>query len=259
MPAGFHWPLGIAVGDDGLAYVADGFAFYVLHKGGRLQCLQKVHDKGSPHGMRSVAAAGGRSFIVTTWDGRVCHYRPWAKEYDVVAEGLDELYGVAVARDGAAVVAEYGAGRVVSAKAGNVTVLATGLRGPKDVALTSDGACLVSETQAGRVVKITGNRTEIVVDGLQEPHGVAVKGETVYIADAKAQQVVAYDMQSRMRRVVAANLPIGAPPGVVPKRLRGVRWFCGPMGPFAGLDIAADGTIYLSADADGSLLALRPQ
>jgi sugar lactone lactonase YvrE len=259
LPAGFHWPLGITVGDDGLPYVADGFAFYVLHKDGRLQCLQKVHDKGSPHGMRGVTAAGARNFIVTTWDGKIAHYRPWEKEYDVIAEGLDELYGVALAPSGAAVAAEYGAGRVVYAKSGSVAVLATGLHGPKDVAVTADGACLVSESAAGRIVKIAGNRVETVVDGLMEPHGIAVEGDTLYIADAKAQQVIAYDLPSRTRRVVAANLPIGAPPGVVPKRLRGVRWFCGPMGPFAGLDVAADGTIYLSADADGSLLALRPR
>jgi hypothetical protein len=34
--------------------------------------------------------------------------------------------------------------------------------------------------------------------------------------------------------------------------------FSGPQGPFAGIACAADGTLYISADAEGSVLALRP-
>jgi hypothetical protein len=34
--------------------------------------------------------------------------------------------------------------------------------------------------------------------------------------------------------------------------------FSGPQGPFAGITAAADGTLYLSADADGGILALVP-
>jgi len=34
--------------------------------------------------------------------------------------------------------------------------------------------------------------------------------------------------------------------------------FSGPQGPFAGIAAGPDGTLYLSADADGSVLALHP-
>jgi hypothetical protein len=33
--------------------------------------------------------------------------------------------------------------------------------------------------------------------------------------------------------------------------------FSGPQGPFAGIAGGADGTLYVSADAEGSVLALR--
>jgi hypothetical protein len=35
--------------------------------------------------------------------------------------------------------------------------------------------------------------------------------------------------------------------------------FSGPQGPFAGITAGADGTLYVSADGDGSVLALRRQ
>jgi hypothetical protein len=44
---------------------------------------------------------------------------------------------------------------------------------------------------------------------------------------------------------------------VIPKLLRGAPPFAGPMGPFAGIAADADGTLYLSADAEGSVVALR--
>ena len=61
------------------------------------------------------------------------------------------------------------------------------------------------------------------------------------------------------RRAIAGELPLGAPPGVTPKFLRAIPPLSGPMGPFAGIAAAADGTLYVSGDAEGSVLALRPQ
>jgi len=50
---------------------------------------------------------------------------------------------------------------------------------------------------------------------------------------------------------------VGAPLGVEPKPLVGLPPFSGPQGLFAGLAAGPDGTLYVSADADGSVLALR--
>jgi hypothetical protein len=52
-------------------------------------------------------------------------------------------------------------------------------------------------------------------------------------------------------------LPVGPPPGVVPKPLKGMPPFSGPQGPFAGITIGHDGTLFASADGDGSVLALH--
>jgi hypothetical protein len=50
---------------------------------------------------------------------------------------------------------------------------------------------------------------------------------------------------------------VGAEPGVTPKPLHGIQPFSGPQGPFAGITAGPDGTLYVSADGEGSVLALR--
>jgi sugar lactone lactonase YvrE len=136
-------------------------------------------------------------------------------------------------------------------------VLATDLREPVGVAIGADGACLVAEAGAGRVVKVTGSATDTGVADLQRPQGICVHDGVLYIVDAGAKELIAFDMNTKVRQTVASGLPVGPPPGVVPKPLKGMPPFSGPQGPFAGIAAAADGTLYVSADGDGSILALR--
>jgi hypothetical protein len=83
-----------------------------------------------------------------------------------------------------------------------------------------------------------------------------VRNGLLYVVDAGAQEVIEYNIAGGGRRTIAANLPVGAPPGVTPKVLRAIGQLAGPMGPFAGISAGPDGTLYLSADAEGSVLAL---
>jgi sugar lactone lactonase YvrE len=115
----------------------------------------------------------------------------------------------------------------------------------------------VAESGAGRVVRLAGS-AETVVDGLQRPQGILVVDATLYVVDAGAKQVVAIDLDSKQRRrTIASGLPVGPPPGVEPKPLKGMPPFSGPQGPFAGITAGPDGTLYVSGDGDGSVLALR--
>lgn len=45
---------------------------------------------------------------------------------------------------------------------------------------------------------------------------------------------------------------------MTPKPLNGMPPFSGPQGPFAGIARGRDGTLFISADGDGSVLALHP-
>ena len=106
------------------------------------------------------------------------------------------------------------------------------------------------------MVRLAGS-TQTVVDGLQRPQGILSPTEQLFIVDAGAKEVVAFDLASGDRHTIAAGLPVGPPPGVNPKPLKGMPPFSGPQGPFAGITAGPDGTLYVSADGDGSVLALR--
>lgn len=175
----------------------------------------------------------------------------------MLAQELDQLYGVVVAPGGAVVTAEFGTGRVLSLRSGQVEELASGLNEPLGVAFGPDGTCLVSESGAGRIVAITGAGVDTVVDGLEKPQGILVRGGRLYIVDTGLKALIGVDLDSKARHTIARELPVGAPPGVTPKPLRGLPPFSGPQGPFAGIAAGPDGTLYVSADADGSVLALR--
>lgn len=256
LPGGLNWPLDLAVGDDGNLYVADGTYFYVVGSDGSLQTVGMLFSPGYPGFLRGLASAGAGTFVVATSGGQIARYHPADGETDYLADGFDQLYGVAIGPGDAIVFAELGTGRVHSLRSGNVEVLASGLHDPVGVAFDPNGIPLVSESGAGRVVRLAGS-TETVVDGLQRPQGILVADGTLYIVDAGAKEVVAVDLSTGARHTVASGLPVGPPPGVEPKPLKGMPPFSGPQGPFAGITIGPDGTLYVSADGDGSVLSLR--
>jgi sugar lactone lactonase YvrE len=256
LPGGLNWPLDLAVGDDGELYVADGTYFYTVSGDGELQTVGMLFSPGYPGFLRGLAAAGPGEFVVTTSGGQVTRYRPADAESEVLADGFDQLYGVAIGPTGP-VFAELGTGRVLSVRSGQVDVLASGLQDPVGVAIAPDGDPLVAESASGRVVKLTGSGSEVVVDELRKPQGLLVTDGQLYIVDAGARELIEFDLAKKARTTVASGLPVGPPPGVTPKPLKGMPPFSGPQGPFAGITAAPDGTLYVSADADGSVLALR--
>jgi sugar lactone lactonase YvrE len=256
LPGGLNWPLDLAVGADGALYIADGTYFYRLTSDGEKQIAGMLFTPGYPGFLRGLTPSGPGEFLVTTANGDVARYRPEASETEVLAGGFDQLYGVAITPDGAAVVVEQGTGRVLAIGSGGTTVLAEGLQTPVGVVIAPDGTVLVSET--GRIVKLSGGRAETVADGLAQPQGLLIRDGLLYIVDAGLKEVLAVDLATGARQTIASDLPVGAPPGVTPKPLLGMPPFSGPQGPFAGIAAGPDGTLYVSADADGSVLALRP-
>jgi DNA-binding beta-propeller fold protein YncE len=259
LPGALQWPLDLTVGDDGTVYVADGTHIYAVAEGGKLRTLGMMFGPGYPGSApaRGLVSVGSDEFVVTTANGQVARYSPASSQSEILAEGLDQLYGVAVSSGGAVVVAERGAGRVLAIKARQVEVMASGLRSPTGVAIGSDGTCFVAESGAGRVIKLTGSRIETVVDGLQDPQGIVVRDGQLYVVDAGAKAVLAVDLKKKSQHIIARDVPVGAPSGVTPKPLLGIQPFSGPQGPFAGIAAGPDGTLYFSADGEGSVLALR--
>jgi len=259
IPDGLQWPLGLAVGADGTLFVADGGFDYTLKRGGTLEGIGMLFTPGFPGYTRGVAASGPGEWVVTTANGEVKRFRPEKPESELIAEGFEQPYGVAIAPGGTVVFADRGTGRVLSLEGGKTTELASGLKQPTGVAVASDGTCFVAETGAGRVVKLSRGKAEMVVDGLKRPEGIALRGSVLYVLDVGSRELIEYDVTSKKRRSLASHLPVGAPAGVTPIVMSPFKPLCGSMGPFAGLAAGADGTLYFSGDAEGSVLALRPQ
>lgn len=255
LPGGFNWPLDLTVGADGSVYIADGPYLHVARADGAVRPVGMLFTPGFPGYTRGLTACGDGEFVVTTSSGQVARFWPDRGESEVIAEGFDQLYGVAVAPGGAVVFIEQGTGRVLSATSGQVEVLAVGLDTPVGVAIAPDGAVLVSE--AGRVVRLGGTTPEPVIDGLGFPHGILVDEGRLYVVDVEAKSLLEVDLTTGQRQTVASGLPVGAPPGVTPKPLLGMPPFSGPQGPFTGIAAGPDGTLYVSADAEGSVLAIR--
>ncbi|MGI5329551.1 SMP-30/gluconolactonase/LRE family protein [Actinomadura nitritigenes] len=262
LPEGLTWPLDLTVDADGVLYVADGTYFHRYTPGAGLEMLGMLFSPGWPGYVRGAAAVGRGAFVVTTSNGQIARWTPARGEHDVLAGGgepFDRLYGVAVGPGGDVAAAELGTGRVVSVRpTGEVTTLAEGLDRPMGVAFAADGTCLVSESGAGRVVSVTASGTATtVVDGLATPQGIAVRGGTLLVVDAGAKTLIGAGLDGGSRTTIARDLPVGPPPGVDPKPLKGLPPFSGPQGLFAGVAAGPDGTVYVSADAEGSVLALR--
>ncbi|AKS32570.1 SMP-30/gluconolactonase/LRE family protein [Mycolicibacterium goodii] len=252
---GLNWPLDLTVGTDGAVYVADGTYFYRIDPDGSLCTVGMLFSPGYPGFLRGVIATGAGEFVVTTAADTVARYRPASGESKPLAVGIDQPYGVALAPDGTPMVVEQGAGRLLAVHPGSVGVLADGLDTPVGVAIGPDGAALVSV--AGAVVCVTDTGVDRLVDGLHTPHGVLVRDGTLFVVDAGSKELISVDLTTGARATIATDLPVGPPPGVVPKPLKGMPPFSGPQGPFAGIAASSDGTLYISADGDGSVLALR--
>jgi len=69
------------------------------------------------------------------------------------------------------------------------------------------------------------------------------------VAETAARRLTEIDPANGTRRSVAENLPIGLPagPGMPPPYV------------VTGVAVAADGTVYVSADRDNGIYRVRPQ
>ena len=273
LAGGLNWPLDLTLDAQGNLYIADGTNTFQLLPDGSLRTVGMMFSPGYPGVVRGLSWVKDNEFLACNTNGQVSRYWPAKMEQEIVADGLDpQLYGVAPAPGGAVVVAELGTGRVLSIGSGAAAQeLASGLREPMGVAFGPDGSCLVSESAGNRVVALDGQgRAHTVIDDLNRPQGIAVHAGRLYVVDAGAKTLIECDLNGpwprwmpglatarRARKVVARNLPVGPPPGTVPKPLLGIQPFSGPQGPFAGIAAAPDGTLFISADGDGSVLSLH--
>lgn len=155
--------------------------------------------------------------------------------------------------DGSLLVAEIATGSITRASGpafATRAVVASGINGPVQMVLGQDGALYVTEA-AGNLLRVnpTDGTKTVVATGLALPEGLAqTPWGTFIVAETAAARLTEINLQTGQRRTVADKLPIGlsAGPGLPP-----------PYVP-TGVDVAADGSIYFSADRNNAIYRIRP-
>jgi DNA-binding beta-propeller fold protein YncE len=259
-PPGMAGPQGIACTADGTVYLTDFMAILRVSGAGRWERVGWSFDADFPGFVRGLCPGPGDLLYTATLLGNLTAYDTRKHCCEVLAQGLAAPFGVAVAPGGAVLMAEYEGGRIVAVETkGQPKVLARGLDHPTGIAVAADGSCFVTETGKRRAVRIDGDVTP-VLDGLEHPEGIAVAGDQLMVLDTGAKQLWTVSLRDGKSGVIASGLPVGCPTGAMPQPQPGVPGFLpGPVLPFAGVAAARDGTIYVAADGEGSVLALRKE
>ncbi|GHH79647.1 hypothetical protein GCM10018793_33020 [Streptomyces sulfonofaciens] len=259
VPRGFNGPFGVTAGRGGTVYAADHWRL-ASPSGHDGEQEDGANTLGLLHFARGITADGALLHI-TTGLGEVRSWEPDAGTCRVRVRGLDDPTGIAVAPDGGLVVAETGAGRVLRIDAADtVTVLADQLEHPVDIAFDTEGRCHVSDDRRGAVLRLEEDGTvTTVADGLGAPQGLVAVGDELFTVETAHRRLTSVSLTTGAVGTEARDLPVGLPPGTtrtepdpvpgVPHRPR----------PFAGLALAPDGSLLLSANGEGTVLRLAPR
>ncbi|KAA5826057.1 SMP-30/gluconolactonase/LRE family protein [Saccharopolyspora hirsuta] len=252
VPTGLVGPFGVAVHRSGTVFTGDNYRLASLDDGEVSTRELLVFSHG-------VAADDRGRVHVTSQFGEVRSYEPDDRELTTRARDLSRPTGVAARADGSLVVAETGAGRVVALSEDDVlTVLAEGFDSPVDVAVDEQDRCFVTDERRGTVALIGGGGIAVVAEGLDAPQGIAALGEELFVVETGRRRLLAIDPATGEQRVEAQDLAVGLPPGTA--RPQPELFNCGLPGvpvPFAGVAAGADGSLYVSANGEGSVLRLR--
>ncbi|HET6335031.1 MAG TPA: hypothetical protein VFG30_17520 [Polyangiales bacterium] len=246
-------PAGMKLDGDTL-YVADVFSFRAVDtKSGDVRDIYRAHASHIEY--PGAVGLGSKLIALSSWvTGSVQLLdRATQKEVETV-HGLKAPTDAIPLDDGSLLVLEVGTGSLLKAsgeKYAERKVIAKDLVGPNQMVLGKDGAVYVTEA-AGKLTRIeltTGVKTT-AAEGLAMPEGLSeTPWGTFVIAETGAKRLTEVDPKTGAKSVIAENLPIGLPgrAGMPPGYLA------------TGVAVAADGTLYVTADLNNSLLRLKPK
>jgi sugar lactone lactonase YvrE len=246
---GLSLPGGIAAAG-GTLYVADAFTLRAVDlAGGAVRDISRsLAESRYP---TSIAASTGRIATASHEGGEVQLRDAVTGKTIARWSALAQPSALALIDDDRLAVTETGAGgrllvldrRDVAAR----QVLAEGLQQPMGLVRIAQGY-IVSESAAGRITRVgdTGER-RVIASGLARPEGIArLDDGTLAIAETGARRLLLIDPDDGSATVIAEDLPLG---------IVGIEEH--PPGFATGVAADADGTLYLGADRDGSILRLR--
>ena len=246
-------PAGAKIDGDTL-WVADIFAFRGINvNSGEVRDVYRMQASEMEYPF--AVGLGSKTIALTSWfTGTVQLLDRATQKHVEMVHGFKAPMDAIALDDGSLLVAEIATGSIVRASGEHFktrVTLAQGLGGPVQMVLGRDGAVYVTEA-AGNLSRIdlaSGAKT-LVADKLALPEGLAqTPWGSFIVAETAARRLTEIDPATGSRRSVAENLPIGleAGPGMPPPYV------------VTGVAVGADGTVYVTADRNNSVLRIRPQ
>ena len=245
----------------GLKLSEDGKTLHVAHLFG-LRSVDiasgKLTDVGRMHGDQMeypfAVTLSKDHYVLSSWfTGTVQLLNRKDKSTKAMAHGLAAPMDAVELPNGTVLALELAAGALTQLSGADLQdkkQVVTGLQGPTQMILGKDGAVYITE-MAGRLIRVdTSNWSQTTVaEGLTGPEGLAQTPAGKFIvAEAAKRQLTEVDPANGNKRVIATDLPIGfeAGPGLPPPYLT------------TGVAVAADGTVYFSADRDNGIYKIKP-
>ena len=251
---GMAAPGGIKLSEDGKTlFVAHLFGLRAVDTAsGKLSDIARMH--GDPIEYPFAVTLSKDHYVMSSWfTGTVQLLNRKDNSTKAMAHGLAAPMDAIELADGKVLVLELAVGALTQLGGADLQdkkQVITGLQGPTQMMVGKDGGVYITD-MAGRIIRVdTSNWSQkIIAEGLAGPEGLtqAPSGKFI-VAEAGKRQLTEVDPVSGSKRVIASDLPIGfeAGPGLPPPYLT------------TGVAVAADGTVYFSADRDNGIYKIRP-
>ena len=251
---GMSAPGGIKLSEDGKTlYVAHLFGLRAVDTdSGKLTDIARMHGDTLEYPFAVTLSAD--HYVMSSWfTGTVQLLNRKDKSTKAMAHGLAAPMDAVELSNGNVLVLELAAGALTQLSGADLhdkKQVVTGLQGPTQMILGKDGAVYVTEL-SGRLLRIDTSdwNQKTIAEGLAGPEGLAQTPSGKFIvAETVKRQLTEIDPANGNKRVIATDLPIGfeAGPGLPPPYLT------------TGVAVAADGTVYFSADRDNGIYKIKP-
>lgn len=239
---GLAEPHGLAQAGEDLL-VSDGVSLRRI-RSGSVDVLATTTIDGIPPPFALAIGSGGSAWVTVPEQGEVHRIDLVERTSRKVAGGFDRPTSILATADGAVIVADTGAGRIVRIDAdGSTRTLASGLVSPLGLALRG-GQILTTEPTGGRVLGIReGSPPALVATALAAPGGVAADAAGhVFVAETRTGALLRLDPDGSHRKI-ATGFAFGdaeADPS-----------------PIAML-ASSDGSILVALPSNGSIVRVKP-
>ena len=251
---GMTAPGGIKLSEDGKTLlVAHVFGLRSVDTAsGKLNDIARMHGDAIEYPFAVTLSKD--HYVMSSWfTGTVQLLSRKDKSTKAMAHGLAAPMDAIEMADGKVLVLELAAGALTQLGGADLRdkkQVVTGLQGPTQMILGKDGGVYITEL-SGRLIRVdTANWSQkTIAEGLAAPEGLAQAPSGKFIvAETAKRQLTEVDPANGNKRVIASNLPIGfeAGPGLPLPYLT------------TGVAVAADGTVYFSADRDNGIYTIKP-